>query len=188
VNRVPAARREAVAPELRDVFDELVAHRPGGVVTKESNWSTMLYSPEACRRVHDWADYLREESQALSRPIRELAILVTAREHDCQYIWNAHAPSGRKAGLAAALLDALRDRKPLPAVKRDEAAVINYGREFYRMHRVSKGTFQEALEQFGVQGLVELTMVMGFHATLAFNLIAFDINLPEKRTEPLMPV
>ena len=34
----------------------------------------------------------------------------------------------------------------------------------------------------------ELTMLMGFYAMLAFNLNAFDVDLPDQRTEPILPV
>lgn len=70
----------------------------------------------------------------------------------------------------------------------DERVVINYGREFYRSHRVSPGTFQEALEVFGAQTLAELTTTIGAYAMLAFSIIAFDVTLPSARTEPIMPV
>lgn len=190
--RVPNASRELIPSHLQGAFDAAVAGRPGyvtrgGVTPRFGNYTVMLYSPEACRRLHHWSDYLRKES-ILPSSIRELAMLVTAREHDCQYIWNRHAASGKQAGLSADLVDALRDKKPLPPLKPEEAAVIAYGQEYYRTRHVSKGTFQEALEQFGVQGVVELTMLMGFCATLAFNLHAFDIDLPDQRTEPVLPV
>lgn len=115
-------------------------------------------------------------------------MLVTARELDCQYVWNAHAASGKKAGLSAELVDALRDHDQLPPLKPEEAAVINYGQEFFRTHHVSRGAFQAAQEQFGVQGLAELTMLMSFYAMLAFHVNAFDVDLPAERTEPLLPV
>ena len=115
-------------------------------------------------------------------------MLVTARELDCQYVWNAHAASGKKAGLSAELVDALRDQDQLPPLKPEEAAVINYGQEFFRTHHVSRGAFQAAQEQFGVQGLAELTMLMSFYAMLAFHVNAFDVDLPAERTEPLLPV
>ena len=49
--------------------------------------------------------YLRTES-SLPKKIQELAMLVTARENDCQYIWNAHAASARAAGVSDATVDA----------------------------------------------------------------------------------
>jgi 4-carboxymuconolactone decarboxylase len=107
---------------------------------------------------------------------------------DCRYIWNAHAARGRQQGLSDALVDALRDNKPLPSLPPDEAAVVNYGMEFFKTHKVSPGTFQAALNQFGARGLTELTTLMGYYALLAFNANAFEIDLPENRTEPLLPV
>ena len=107
---------------------------------------------------------------------------------DCQYIWNAHAASGKKAGLSPELVDALRDKKPLPQLKGEEAAVIRLGQEFFRSHRVSRGTFQTAMEQFGAQGLTELTMLMGYYGMLAFCVNGFDGDLPSERTEAILPV
>ena len=115
-------------------------------------------------------------------------MLVTARERDCQFIWNAHAASGRRAGLSDELVDALRDKRDLPQVAGDESAVVNYGREFFRTNQVSEATFQAALQQFGTQGLTELTTLMGYYALLAFNANAFAIDLPAKRTETVLPV
>ena len=70
----------------------------------------------------------------------------------------------------------------------DEAAVVNYGREFFRTHWVSQPTFDVVLAQFGVRGLTELTNLMGYYALLAFNINAFEVELPAERTEPALPV
>ena len=51
-----------------------------------------------------------------------------------------------------------------------------------------KATFDAALAQFGVRGLAELTNLMAFYATLAFNANAFGMDLPEERTEPVLPI
>jgi 4-carboxymuconolactone decarboxylase len=86
------------------------------------------------------------------------------------------------------IVDALRDRKELPELAPDEAAAVHYGREFFCTHHVSRGAFQAALEQFGRQGIVELSLIMGNYSLprLLFN--AFDTDLPSGRTEPLLSV
>ena len=183
--RIPTATRENMPQSLHDAFDAMVQSR--GSVPRSGPASVMINSPEAARRAFYFSDYLRNES-TLPKPVQELAMLVTAREMDCQYVWNAHAASGKQAGLSPGLVEAIRDHKPLPSVKPEEAVVVKYGQEFYRTHRVSKGTLQEGLEQFGVRGRAELTMLMGFYAMLAFNVNAFDADLPEQRTEPILPV
>ncbi len=115
-------------------------------------------------------------------------MLTTARELDCQYIWNAHAASGRREGLSDTLVDAMRDKRDLPNLAPDESAVINLGREFFRTHRVSDATFQAAVDEFGVHGLTNLTNLMGYYALLAFNANTFTIDLPAERTEPVLPI
>ena len=63
-----------------------------------------------------------------------------------------------------------------------------YGREFFRTHRVSQETFDKALSQFGVRGLVELTNLMGYYSCLAFNINAFEVDLPGETSELPLPV
>jgi 4-carboxymuconolactone decarboxylase len=131
--------------------------------------------------------YLRDES-SLPKKIQELAMLVTARELDCQHIWNAHAGSARQAGVPDALVDALRDRQALPSLASDEAVVVHYGQEFFRTHRVSRGAFQSALEHLGRQGVVELGLIFGNYSMLAVLINSFDTDLPPDRTELLLPI
>ncbi len=184
--RTPALTRDSIAEDQRAAFDELVQQR--GEVPASGPGSVMLNAPEVAKRALDLAGFLRGESSSLERRIRELAMLVAARENDCQYIWNAHAPYARAAGLRDDIVDALRDKNELPGLADDEAAVINYGREFFRTRRVSQSAFDAALTQFGVQGLTELTTLMGCYSMLAFNVNAFGVELPAERTERALPI
>ena len=107
---------------------------------------------------------------------------------DCQYAWMAHAASARREGVSDALVDAIRDKTSLPVMTPEEKALVDYGQEFYSTHKVSAATFQAALDQFGAQHLVELTMLMGHYAQTSFILNAFEVVLPEQSAEPLLPV
>lgn len=183
--RIPTVTRDKVPQEFQAAFDELTAET-NGVITGGPG-SITINSPEFARRRAPLTGYLRYES-TFSSKIRELAIIATARAMDCQYVWNAHAPAARQAGASDALVDAIRDRTTLPDMSPDESAVIAYATEFYRTHKVSQSTFQAALEQFGNQHLVELTALMGHYAQTAFFLNAFEVQLPEQRTEAILPV
>jgi len=185
VARLPAATRESVPETQRDIFDEMV--KGLGSVPRYGPGSVMIHVPKAHRWATGLNHYLRDES-SLPKKVQELAMLVTARELDCQHIWNAHAASARKAGVRNEIVDALRDRKELPALAADEAAVVHFGREFFRTHRVSRGAFQAALEQFGRQGVVELGLTLGNYSLLALMINSFDSDLPPDRTEPILPV
>jgi 4-carboxymuconolactone decarboxylase len=185
VARLPLATSESVPEAQRAIFDEIVQGL--GSVPRYGPGSVMVHVPQAHRWVNGLNRYLRNES-SLPKKIQELAMLVTARELDCQHIWNSHAASARQAGVSGELVNALRERKELPALPADETAVVQYGREFFRTHRVSRGAWQAGLEQFGRQGLIELSMIMGSYSLLALCINAFDTDLPPDRTEPLLPV
>ena len=183
--RLPAATRESVPENMRSAFDELVKSYEG--VPRYGPRSVMIHVPKVHQLMNAVNGYLRNES-SLPKKIQELAMLVTARELDCQYVWNAHAASGRASGLSDALVDALRDRKELPKLSDAEAAVVRYAQEFFRTHRVSRGTFQLALEQLGTRGVVELGLVFGNYGTIAVLVNSCDVDLPPDRKEAVLPV
>lgn len=183
--RTPTLTRDRVPEPLRAAFDAETA-ASGGVVTTGPG-SVMINSPEMRRRANHLVNYLRDES-TLPKKIQELVMLLTARAMDCQFIWNAHAARGRREGLNEAMVQALRDKQPLPPLPADEAVVVNYVTELFRTHKVSQTTFQAALNHFGAQGLTELSTLMGYYTLLAFNANAFEIDLPADRTEPVLPV
>ena len=181
--RIPPVTRESVREDLRETFDE-VSSGPGGAGT--GPMSVLKHSPELAKRALPLFSYVRNESTVPPKA-RELAMLTTARAMDCPYIWHVHVSLGRTAGLSDELLIALRDKQPLPEMSPDESAVLNLGMEFFLTRRVSQDTFQAALDQFGQQGFVELTTLMGYYAMLAFNANAVDLGVPHNLNgeEPL---
>lgn len=183
--RIPLASRDSVPEKQRAAFDELL--KGYGSVPRFGPGSVMINVPQVHQMMNAVNQYLRNDS-VLPKKLQELAMLVTAREQDCQYIWNAHAASARASGVADATVDALRERKELPKLAADESAVVRFGQEYFRTHRVSRGTFQAVLEQLGTQGAVELGLIMGNYNLLALLVNSFDVDLPPDRKEALMPV
>ena len=184
--RLPLASRATTPAGQEAAFDEITQN--GANVPPYGPGSVMTHVPEASRHATALNQYLRNQS-SLPHKAAELAMLVAAREMDCQHIWNAHAASAREAGVPDAVVDAIRDGKPLPSfpiLAADESAVINLGREILRNHQVSRGGYQSALEAFGQQGTIELTLVLGNYTMLAMVINTFETDLPPNRTEPLL--
>jgi 4-carboxymuconolactone decarboxylase len=183
--RLSPATRDTVPRDQCATFDEIT--RELGAVPQHGPGSVLIHVPKAYHWAFGLNSYLRKES-SLPKKVQELAMLVTARELDCQHIWNSHAPSARKAGVPDEVVDALRDDQELPDLAPDEKVVVQYGRELLRTHQVSRGSWQAALEQFGKQGVIELALMFGNYSMFAMVINAFDTDLPSKRTEPLLPV
>src|SRR5688572_29433200 len=68
---------------------------------------------------------------SVGRRVMALAVLVTAGEHDSQYDWTINELAAVKDGLEPAIIDIVRDRKPLTGVAEKEAALIQFGRELF---------------------------------------------------------
>ena len=183
--RIPVLNRDQAPAEFLEAFDAETA-ASGGTVESGPGY-VMIYSPEMRRRANHFVGYFREVTD-LPHKLQELAMLLTARHMDCQYIWYAHAEKGRQQGLSDQFVDALRDRKPLPDVPADEAALVAYANEMFNSHRVSEETFRTAMDQFGTRWLTELCTMMGYYTTLAYNANSFELDLPEDGAEPVLPV
>jgi 4-carboxymuconolactone decarboxylase len=108
----------------------------------------------------------------------DLAILVSAREHDSQYDWTMNELEAGKDGLEAAVVAAVWDRKPTAGLTEKDASLIEFGRELFSKHVVAATTYARVVKVFGERDLVDLVAVMGQHASEATMLAAFDQHLP----------
>ena len=176
----PITRRDQLATANRPVFDAVTEGRGGSV---RGPFPFLLYSPELCRRHLAVGSYLRFSSQVKPEP-RELAIIATAREKDCPYVWAAHAPAARKAGVSEAAVTAVRDRGDLAGLPAGERDVVDYARQLWRRSRVAQPLFDRLRDQHGVTWLVELTALMGHYGIVSGILNAFEVA-PASDAEPL---
>lgn len=182
--RLPEVNRDAVPEELRAAFDEMVAISDNAIPTGPGMVAVM--SPEMALRRRPLSNYVRWELKLPARA-QELAILVTARHMDCAYVWNAHAPMARKAGVDDALIAAIRERKALPAMNAEEEAAVNFASQALGERKVSQAAFDAAVAEFGLQNAIDLIALMGQYVTNALFLNAFEVALPDT-TETLLPV
>jgi 4-carboxymuconolactone decarboxylase len=130
---------------------------------------------------------LKSLEASVGRPVIDLAILVSAREHDAQYDWTVNELAAAKDGLAPATIDVVRSRKPVAGLAERDAAVIEFGRELFGKHNVSSETYARAVKIFGERDLVDLVDVMAQHSREAAMLAAFDQHLPAGQ-KPLLPL
>jgi hypothetical protein len=123
----------------------------------------------------------------VGKPLRALALLVTARELNQQVMWTEHEPEARELGLSAEAIEVVRDRKPTTGLTAKEAIVIKMGREMLNVHHVSPETYAEAVDLFGERDALDLATEIGEHAEEAGLLNVFDQQLPAG-VQPLLPM
>ena len=179
-NRLPEIRRESLDDAGKKLYD---ARRPNGAY---GPGAIRLYSPQVEQYMGELNDYLRHKS-GLEPRLVELAILVTAREMDCEYVWTQHEPAGLKAGLSQGTIDVVKYRKSLNGIGEKEATIIQLGRESIGKHQVSSETAAHASNLFGNQGLVSFASLMGDYASTAILLSTFDQHV-RPTDKPLLPL
>jgi 4-carboxymuconolactone decarboxylase len=166
-NRFPAVR-QGLTPD---------AFGPGAI---------RQYSPPVAESMTAVNDYLRHKA-GLGDRLVELAILVTARETDCVYVWTAHEPAAQKAGLQQDVIDTVKFRRPLTRLAEKDAIIVQLGRDAIGKHMVGSDTFARAQKLFGNQQLVNIVALMGDYAATTMLLNVADQHVRPKDT-PLLPV
>jgi len=165
--------KDQIPEDKRHIFEAIASSRGqvGGP------FAVLLNSPEVAGRAAHLGSYIRFES-ILSDVDRELAIITTSREFDCDYEWSAHVRLAKQVGVRDEAISVVANHGPLTALTDDEALIIQFGRELFQNHRVCDETFVAAKAKFGDQGLTELTATMGYYGMLACALNVFQIEPP----------
>jgi 4-carboxymuconolactone decarboxylase len=181
--RLPKVKREDLDAEGKRVFDQLVNPNSDGLSGPIGMW---IHSPPMAEHLFANNTYLRSKTQFDQR-LTELAILVTARELDQQYVWTSHEPPALKAGLEPDIIDVVRYRRNTTGLGDTEAVIIQFGRELFGKHKVASDTFATALATFGKQGVTNLSGLMGFYSWVSTTINTFDVTPPPGR-KPLLPM
>lgn len=108
-------------------------------------------SPEIMLRANALDNYL-EFKTVLPPKLRELVILMAARQWTNQYVWNSHYTSGLKHGLSQEIVDAVAEGRRPRKMSDDEDTVYEFFDELHRTHGVSDATYTRALVLVGESG------------------------------------
>jgi 4-carboxymuconolactone decarboxylase len=181
--RLPLLKREDLDEAGQRAFDR--ASTPGKTIVGLRGPSGIhLYSTKTIDAHNVTNQHLR--FQCFDAKTREIAILTVAREMDSRFEWAAHEPEALKEGVAAEIIDTIKHRKSTQGLDERTAAIIEFGRQIFRDHRVTSETFARIKAFFPPNKLVELVMLMGNYAATAALLCAFDMQVPEGK--PVLPV
>ena len=181
--RLPLLKREDLDEVGKRAYDR--ASTPGKTIVGLRGPSGIhLYSPKTIDAHNVMNQYLR--FQVFDAKTREIAILTVAREMDSQFEWAAHEPEALKEGVSQQIVDIIKYRKSTQGIDETHAAIIEFGRQIFRDHKVTSAAFARVKALLPANKLVELVLLMGNYAATAALLCAFDMQVPEGK--PLLPV
>ena len=169
---------DAFSDGTREAVRHIIETR-GGSVPPPSGLLT--YAEHAGALLSDLVEHLRFHT-SLTNAETELAICVSARASNNDYIWNAHTRLGLQEGTREEALHAVDTHGPLEGLTADEALIIRFGRELLEQPAVSEETFNAVRGRYGERGLMELLAVMSVYTMNANILRVVDFQpAPEAR-------
>lgn len=183
--RLPPVNRDELDDRGRAAYDRQLDPDRGSIDGLRGPIGIRLYSPVIAEHAQALVQFYRTDT-LLDEQTREIAIITTARAHDSQFEWAAHAPLAAKVGVSEATIDAVRQNSPVDGLLPRDALIISIGRELFSERRLSQTLYDCAISHFGERGLVELITLMSMYAGTAYLLAAFDMQLPQGR-QPDLP-
>ena len=182
--RFPRLTPETMTPAQREVAAEISAGPRGEV---RGPFIALIHNAELARRMQQLGEHLRWKSK-LPPSLLELAVLITAREWNCQHEWDMHEKLARKAGLEPRIFEAVAQGKEPQGMSADEALVYRASKQAHQTGRLDDDTFAAARERFGLDGTLELLALNGYYSMMAMVLNTAGMPLPDNAAPPLKSI
>jgi 4-carboxymuconolactone decarboxylase len=173
--RLPELNPTELTPDQRRVHDRIAGGPRGTVPAPLAVW---LRRPDLAERAQALGQYCRYDSSLPAR-LSELAILLTARHWGSDYEWWAHEKHARAAGLADAVIEAVRAARKPGFERDDEEVVYEIVTTLYRERKLPDALYRRGLQARGEGGLVDLIGVLGYYALISMTINAFDVRPPD---------
>ncbi|HEY9447181.1 MAG TPA: carboxymuconolactone decarboxylase family protein [Burkholderiales bacterium] len=183
-DRMPRIPPERMTPAQRTAAAELEAGPRGKV---QGPYVPILRSPGFMTPAQKLGAYIRFECQ-LDFRINEMAALMTARHWTQQFEFHVHRPHALKAGLRAAIIDAIAEGRRPEDMASDEAVLYDFLTEVFATRGACDATYRRAVEAFGESGVIDILGIAGYYAMLAMIMNVARTALPDGAAYPLRPM
>jgi len=170
---------DALSPDAQRLRDELAAQR-GSI---DGMYLTLLNHPELTRHVSDLGTYLRFGA-TLPGDVRELVILWVATQLRAGYEWVKHVPVAKEAGLSEDTIEDLLAGRTPDGLSSAQLEALHVAGFVFAGHSIPDSIQDATIEHLGVDGILELVILVGFYRMIAGVLSSFDVVMPEGTTDP----
>jgi 4-carboxymuconolactone decarboxylase len=168
--------------EQRRVHDVIAAQRSGGKV--RGPFAVLLHAPDLCERVAEFVKHVMSETR-VAENLKEILILAIARKYTAQYEWFVHEARARRAGVAEAVIEAIRQRNQPDFTDPKEKLVYDMTNEIVDKRQLSDDHYARAVASLGEAAVVELVALIGFYIMVAVLLVSYQVESPDGNATPL---
>lgn len=182
MGRIASLPLDRMTAEQRALHDTIARQRSVGQV--RGPFAVLLHAPDVGERIADMVDHLLSDTR-VPHTLKELAIIVIARQYTAQYEWFIHARRAQQVGLDPAVIDAIRHRRRPDFSDDNEALVYDMTLEIVEQRELSDEHYARAVAVFGEPAVVELVALIGFYIGIAAFLVSFEVEVPDPNYELL---
>ena len=180
--RVPYVEREALDAEGQEIYDRIRKDR--NIPNVPLQFRALLHSPKAAGYLTSMGAQLRFQS-AMPENLKELAIILIARELNSGIEWTGHAVLAAKAGVSAASIEAIRTKKAPAGLAAEEQAIARFVLELLRNRAVPDDAYAAVHKLLGTKGVVDLTLTCSYYTALCHAQIALKLEMEPGRVSTL---
>lgn len=173
--RITPPTMDQMTAEQHAVHDAAVAGKRGRMPPPALAW---IHSPDLAMRTQHLGEFIRYDT-AFGPALVEIPILVTAKYWRSHYEWWAHRRLAETAGLDAAIINAIRDAKPLPKVEEKVQILHDYAKSLHETKQVPMPLHNRMLAAWGPRGVAEIIGTCGYYTLVSMTLNGFDVGLPD---------
>ena len=180
--RVPYVKHDELDAEGQEIYDRIRRDRNSPEVGLQ--FRALLHSPRAAGYLTSLGAQLRFQS-AMPENLKELAIILVAREWNSAIEWTGHAVLAARAGVSAASIEAIRTGKAPDGLTEPEQVIARVVHQLLRWKDVSDELFVSAQELLGTRGVVELALTCSYYTAVCLAQLVLKPEMEPGRVSTL---
>lgn len=111
--------------------------------------------------------------------LREVLVLRTAANLDCEYEWHHHKRLAALVGLSDDVVERIRNRQALDS--QDQNLMVRCADELAEDTMLSDSTWQQMVDRFGLAYTMDVVFTVGAYTALAMGLKSCKVQLEGRR-------
>lgn len=171
-----------LTPEQRAVFDAIQGG-PRGNMGLVGPFGVYVRAPRVGYAAQALGAAVRF-STTIPENVKEVTICTVGAFFKARFEFAAHASLAEKAGVDAAVIEALRVGGTPAFADAAESIAHRIATALLCEHRVDDALYAEGLERFGEAGMMELVATIGYYSLVSMTLNMFEIPLRDGMTDP----
>jgi 4-carboxymuconolactone decarboxylase len=180
--RVPYVSRDALDADGQVIYDRIRQDRNAPEVGLQ--FRALLHNPKATSYLTSLGAQLRFQS-AMPENLKELAIILIAREWNSSIEWTGHAALAARVGVSPASIEAIRTHKAPEGLTEQEQVIARFVLHLLRHKDVPDALFAPAEQLLGTKGVVDLALICSYYTAICLAQVVLKSEMDPGRVSTL---